>query len=161
MAGEITGEIIKSAISRNIRQNITLKNSATYKIYKERTVQGFAKPSFFIWAIDVEQQSVSKGVYNRIYQMNIRYHTQDSTPKLNEELNELGNKLLYHLAILDVPILDIDETTQKQKEITRPVKGTQMSFNIVEDVLQVYVTYTIRVKQSQTTQPNMVDVKII
>lgn len=162
MLGEITGEMIKSAMARNITQNITLKNKTAYKIYKEKTVQGFSKPSFFIWTMDVDQTKLMRNNYERNYMMNVRYHTKDDAPKQYEELNELGNKLLWTLSTLNVPIVVLDETN-KEIQVDKPIKGKQMSFNIVEDVLQVYVTYTIKAKQvlAKQTEMQVLDIKEI
>jgi hypothetical protein len=162
MLGEITGEMIKNAMARNITKNITLKNKASYKIYKEQTVQGFSKPSFFIWTMDVDQTKQMRNNYERNYMMNVRFHTKDDAPKQYEELNDIGNKLLWALSILNVPILVLDETN-KQIEVNKPIKGKQMSFNIVEGVLQVYVTYTIKAKQvlAKTPEMQVLDIKDI
>lgn len=160
MSGSITGEIIKSAIARNIRGNIILQNNEPFKIYKEKTVQSFNKPSFFIWVMDVSQRKLMRNNYERDYQMNIRFHTTDDNPKENEVLSDVGNKLLFSLAELNVPILDINDTTNETVEQNKPIKGKQMSFNIVDGVLQVFVTYTIKAKQVLAETPGMQELKI-
>ena len=147
---EITGETIKSAMALNIKQNITLDDGSNFRIYKETTVQGLKKPCFFIWTLDVGQTKQMGNNYERVYQMNIRFHAQDDVDNLYERLCELGNKLLCSLARIYVPI-NIDEQTV----VNKPVIGKQMSFNVVEDVLQVYVTYTIKIKQALEKTPEM------
>lgn len=156
MLGAVTGEIIKSAIARNIAKNIKLEGSTPFKIYKEKTVQSFHKPSFFIWVLDVSQEKLMNNNYQRDYQMNIRFHTVDDNPKEYEVLSDVGNQLLCSLALLNVPILDTNKV-----EVTKPVKGKQMSFNIVDGVLQFYVTYTIKAKTSLTQAPTMRGMTII
>lgn len=160
MSGSVTGELIKSAIARNITKNISLQNNTPFKVYKEKTVQSFNKPSFFIWVMDVSQRKLMNNNYERYYQMNIRFHTVDDNPKEYEELSDIGNKLLYSLALLDVPILVFDALSNKTIEQNKPIKGTQMSFNIVDGVLQMFVTYTIKAKQVLAEAPTMQGLKI-
>lgn len=147
---EVNGEIIKSAIALKIRQNVTLQDNTSYKIYKERVVQGFTKPSFFIWTLDVDQQKQMRNNFERHYQMNVRVHLKDDATKVYEQLSEIGNKLLCVLSTIDVPIL-VDDTTLGKL----PVIGTQMSFNIVDDVLQFFVTYKVRIKQKLAEHAKM------
>lgn len=153
---EVNGEIIKSAIALKIRQNVTLQDNTPYKIYKERVVQGFTKPSFFIWTLDVDQQKQMRNNFERHYQMSVRVHLKDNATKTYEQLSELGNKLLCVLSLIDVPIL-VDSNTLG----TLPVTGTQMSFNIVDDVLQFFVTYKIRIKQKLAEHSKMQVLNII
>lgn len=159
--GEITGEIIKSAIARNIKQNIKLADN--FKIYKERTVQNMSKPCFFIWEMDVGQAKQMRNQYTRDYQMNIRFHAKEDSSKLFEQLSNLGNQLLESLALLQVPLRVLDPDSNQVIEGTKPVKGVEMSFNIVENVLQVYVTYTIRMKKVLDELPiiQKLDIEII
>lgn len=155
---QITGETIKSAMALKIKQNITLDDGSSIRIYKETTRQGLIKPCFFIWTLDVDQTKLMNNNYLRVYQMNVRFHAQDDIDNLYEKLCELGDKLLYVLSKIYVPIR-VDEQTV----VDKPVIGKQMSFSVVEDVLQVYVTYTIKVKEALDKMPEMrvLDIKTI
>lgn len=161
MAGEITGEMIKSAIALKIKETFkaadTPASNFVYPtIYKEKIVQNMVKPSFFIWVVDVNQTKMMRNNFTREYQMNIRYHPEEKDPITYEVLADVGNKLLEHLAKLQVPIfagrLDSDG---EQVEEMRPVFGKQMSFIITDDVLQVFVTYAVKMKLVEAAMPFM------
>ena len=150
MLGGITGQTIKSAIALNIKKNITLRDNKSFKIYKEKTIQNFKRPCFFIWEMDVGQEKLMGDSYNLTYQMNVRFHPEETAEDLYSYLSQLGIELLESLARLDVPILVDNET-----ERTKPVIGKQMSFNVVDGVLQMYVTYTTKAKKSLAQSPEM------
>lgn len=155
MAGEVTGESIKSAISLKIKSRFAQTSgeppiSIYPTIYKEKVVQGMEKPCFFIWVVDVTQDKIARGLYTIEYQMNIRYHGQDDDPNAYSTLSDIGHKLLEALVSIDVPILVAEGV-----EGTKPVYGKQMDFKIVEDVLQVFVTYSIRAREKSAEATNM------
>jgi len=155
MVGEIMGESIKSAISLKIKNNFTTINGKPPIIYKEQMVQGMKKPSFFIWQMDVSQEKLFGKNYERIYQMNIRYHPEDKDLKRYETLADIGNKLLEYLAYIEIPIITKYDDKGNPIEEMKPVKGSQMSFKIVDNILQVFVTYVIRMKLKETQPPFM------
>ena len=67
MIGEITGESIKSAISLKLKSSFANTNvSPPITIYKATIVQGFKKPSFFIWIMDVSQEKLLGNKYERL-----------------------------------------------------------------------------------------------
>lgn len=161
MVGEITGESIKSAIALKIKSSFAVTTGeppiTIYPtIYKEKVVQDMKKPCFFVWVMDVSQEKLMRNNYTRDYQMNIRYHPEEKDPITYEVLADAGNKLLEHLARLQVPIfagrLDLEG---EQVEEMRPVFGKQMSFIITDDVLQVFVTYVIKMKLVEAAMPYM------
>lgn len=150
MWGEITGETIKSAIAEKLRDSF-LTSNPNIKIYKEKIVQKVSTPCFFIWTMDVEQEKLMLNNYNRSYQMNVRYHIDNpSVNNVYEQLCAMGNTLLEVLERINVPIV-----TDSASEETRPVIGKQMSFEINEGVLQLYVTYTIKAKAPLPDVPDM------
>jgi len=163
MVGEITGESIKSAIALKLKSSFANTNgSPPITIYKEQIVQGFKKPCFFIWVMDVSQEKIMRNVYTRDYQMNIRYHPEEKDTKTYETLSDIGNKLLYELRTIDVPIfLGRYGTDGEPIEDKKPVRGIQMSFEIKEGVLQFYVTYSIKAKQVVDEIPVMKSLEII
>ena len=161
MVGEITGESIKSAISLKINGNFAITTGSPPvtlypNIYKEQIIQGMEKPCFFIWQMDVSQERLRLNHYERVYQMNIRYHPKDDDLKKYETLSDIGNKLLEYLSTIDVPIFlgqyDVEGNPIEDK---KPVRGTQMSFKINENVLQVFVTYVVKMKMIKETLPYM------
>jgi len=167
MVGEITGESIKSAIALKIKSSFAITNGSPPitiypNIYKEKIVQGMKKPCFFVWVMDVSQEKIMRNIYTRDYQMNIRYHLEEKDTKTYETLSDIGNKLLDKLTTIDVPIfLGRYETDGEPIEDKKPVRGIQMSFEIKEDVLQFYVTYSIKAKQVVDEVPDMGTLEII
>ena len=163
MVGEITGESIKSAISLKLKNSFAnTDDSPPITIYKEKIVQGMKKPCFFVWVMDVEQEKLMRNNYERVYQINIRYHPEENDTKTYETLSDIGNKLLDKLTTIDVPIfLGRYGVGGEPIEDKKPVRGTQMSFEIKEDVLQFYVTYSIKAKQLADEVPEMESLKII
>lgn len=161
MVGEITGESIKSAISLKINGNFAITTGSPPvtlypNIYKEQIIQGMEKPCFFIWQMDVSQERLRLNHYERVYQMNIRYHPKDDDLKKYETLSDMGNKLLEYLSTIDVPIfLGRYDVEGNPIEDAKPVRGTQMSFKINENVLQVYVTYAVKIKLMPEPLPLM------
>lgn len=167
MVGEITGESIKSAIALKIKSSFAITNGSPPitiypNIYKEKIVQGMKKPCFFIWVMDVSQEKIMRNVYTRDYQMNIRYHPEEKDTKTYETLADIGNKLLEYLTQIEVPIfLGRYDNEGEPIEDMKPIRGSQMSFEIKEDVLQFYVTYSIKAKQLVDEVPGMESLEII
>jgi len=166
MVGEITGESIKSAISLKLKSNFANTSGTPPitiypNIYKEQIVQKFKKPSFFIWVMDVSQEKLLGNKYERLYQMNIRYHPEEKDLKTYETLAEIGNQILKVLTYIEVPInLGRKDTLGNPIEDKKPVMGKQMSFKIIDDVLQVYVNYVIRGKFKELEKPHMQSLEI-
>ncbi len=160
-AGQIIGETIKSAISLKIRSAFATTSGTppviTYPtIYKEKVVQGMIKPCFFVWTMDVEQEKLMRNNYERVYQMNVRYHPEDNDLKCYQTLADIGNKLLEYLTQIEVPIfLGRYDTEGEPIEDMKSIRGSQMSFNIVDDVLQVFVTYVVKMKLVEAALPYM------
>ncbi len=167
MVGEITGESIKSAIALKIRSSFAVTTGeppiTKYPtIYKEKVVQDMKKPCFFIWVMDVSQEKLMRNNYERLYQMNIRYHPEEKDPKTYETLADIGNKLLDYLTNINVPIfLGRYDGEGNPIEDSKPVTGRQMNYEIKEDVLQMYVTYKVKAKQFMEEVPDMEQLEII
>lgn len=142
MVVAVTGELIKSSIIRKILASF---QPAVVKVFKEPTLENLQLPCFFIRTLDVDQ--TKRGRYYRLnYQMNIRYHIEDQQTDQNYILDDMGFKLLEYLKTIEVPIFlghynNLDEPIMEDK----PVKGKQMSYNIVDGVMQMFVTYSIDV----------------
>lgn len=168
MIGEVTSEIIKSAIALKIRSGFAVTQGApavtTYPtVYKEEVVQGMTTPAFFIWTMDEAQKQLMLNTYERVYQMNVRYHIADDTPNAYEALTAAGHKLLEVLLSVDVPIWLGNYTTDIPPvpiEDKLPVHGRQMSFEIKEGVLQLYVTYSLRLRRQVVQDPSMATIEV-
>lgn len=161
MAGEIMGESIKSAIALKIKSSFAVTSGTppitTYPIiYKEQIVQGMEKPSFFIWQMNVDQEKQMLNNFNRVYQMNIRYHPVDDDLNQYQTLADAGHKLLEYLTEIEVPIfLGKYDNENKPVEEKKPIRGSQMSFTITDGVLQVFVTYVVKMKLVKSAMPFM------
>lgn len=161
MVGKMMGESIKSAISLKIKSNfsITSENPQFIMhpiIYKEQIVQGMEKPSFFIWQMDVAQEKLMRNNYKRLYQMNVRYHPESNNLNQYEVLADIGNRLLESLATIEVPIfLGRYDTDGEQMADLKSVRGSQMSFRIVDGILQVFVSYAVKTKLVEAAVPFM------
>lgn len=137
----VTGESIKSAISLKIRESLAIGDPVTYPtIYKEAIAQGFVKPSFHISTISVDQRRINKTLYERLYQMNVRYHIDQTQDNLVEQLDEMGSTLFGVLNTINVPITDPGDV-----DTVRVVHATSFEYTIEEGVLQVFVNYIIKV----------------
>lgn len=145
---QITGETIKSPIALKIREHFKQVDGEviTYpSIYKEQTVKDFDKPSFFIWTMDVNWDKVGKNRYEGLYQMNVRFHPEDEDENKYETLCRIGTELCDCLETINVPI-----STDGENEIILPVRGTDMEYKILDDILQFYVNYTLKAKRPIT-----------
>ena len=158
MNGQITGETIKSAIARKL-SNSTFVAVNSFKLYKEMTRQSFSLPAFFIWTINVEQTKEAKNRFRLNYSMEVRFHPNTRDPVSYEKLCSVGTELLDYLETIYVPILEVGPDGALI-EVLRPVRGKQMEFKIVEDVLQFLVDYSIRAAQPLEEIPDMQTLKV-
>ena len=94
--------------------------------------------------------------------MNVRYHPEDNDLKRYQTLADIGNKLLEYLTQIEVPIfLGRYDIEGEPIEDRKPIRGSQMSFKIVDDVLQVFVTYVVKMKMVEAALPFMETLDII
>jgi hypothetical protein len=157
LSTEITGEIIKSAIARKISSDFALANSQT-KIYKEKIVQNWNKPCFFIWTVDVSQEKLMNNNYSLIYQMNVRFHPRDDDKTTYETLCGIGTMLFETLSEIELPLMVyVDGGIAEQN---KPVRGTQMSYQVTDDVLQFFVTYTLKVMKGGSSRITMENLEV-
>lgn len=139
-------EILKSAISLKIKDCFTQKQGDIFiypTIYKEQILQGFKRPCFFIWVFDISQTKLLNNNYERLYQMNIRYHTDKDDLKEYESLSNVGNKLLRCLEYIKVPTITGRVEGKINTDLVN-IRGDKLSYKINEDVLHFYVNYLIK-----------------
>lgn len=154
----ITGDTIKSAIA--------IKLSKAYPaipIYKEKIPQGTERPYFSIRQLDLAQDKISKEKYNRLYQEQISYYSNIDDLQLYTNLDTKGNELLELLKTINVGVGD--DTTSAggltQPAPLYPVVARQANYKIVEDVLQVIISYPIKVYVKPEPSVLMGSLKII
>lgn len=145
MAIKLTGEIVKSAISFKIKNSFATSDSYP-TIYKEQIVEGMDKPCFFVGILDVSQTKGLGDKHDRTYMMQVRYHVETGQTDLYEQLDQIGNELLDVLRYISIPF-DSDKP--------QLLRGTNLSYNIVDGVLQVFVTYTVNIQTLTSRLPIM------
>lgn len=166
MFGEVKGEKIKSAISKKLYETFKIEdinNPSTFicdKIYKEKTVQGVERPSFFIYILDVQLEKRIFDKYELAYNVVIRYEIEERDDNNYEKLNEVGNVLFCNLKTIDIeiPAYYIDENQEKQV-VTMPLRGSRMEYITQDNILQFFVTYKFRVWEYKEKGQDMQVVK--
>ena len=124
----ITGELIKSAVAARIK---TLFPTLT-NIFKEPQPGGLIHAeAFYINQIKVTDRSQLGNVWLRDYEMIVRFEPIITSSNRFERSTQVADDLMTGLQIID---LDYSK-----------VRGRNISYAFSDDVLQVYVTYTIRI----------------
>jgi hypothetical protein len=123
---------------------ITLKNKyPETTIYKEKILQGFIKPCFFVTCLNSEQNKTAQLKYDREYLFNVRYHME--SPERVELLIK-GEEL--------------QEALQELKKNNEILIGKNLNYEIVDDVLQFFVSYKQRLIKIEKQGPLMNDLNI-
>lgn len=157
MAGEIVGESIKSAIAKKLIQVFT-KNGVPPVVFKEQINEGFITPSFFIEQLDISQTRIRNNIYDRTYQMIVRYHATEGNLDEKVELAEKEDELLEALIRIDVPIIVGTNIELNQPIVVdKPIMGRNMSCTIQQGFAQCYVTYVVRVKAPLSVETPMAE----
>lgn len=97
-----------------------------YKYYVENIEQGMIKPCFVTTPRISTMRSTSPVLYNRTFPLVIHYFS-DSKQNLKVDCYSMGEKVLECLEYL--PFQDT------------LLRGEDISYELVEDVLQVFITY--------------------
>lgn len=153
MAGEITGETIKSSVSLTIRELFKISTGTppviTYpRIYKEQVIEKAELPYFFIWILNEDIQKERNNKYKLTYQMKIEYHPADKLVGTYETCSAIAHLLFEGIESISVPIFLGHYTTPQTGNPVPiveylPVKGKQMSWVIQDDILCFFITYSI------------------
>lgn len=134
----ITSETVKSAIA-----NVLSENFKDYKIYKNKVKQSVF-PCFFIRQLDSNDKKIARGKYERDYLINIRCHI--NKPNYTK-LDEIGFNLFEILEVIE---------NQDIRLVPR-----KFNYEIEDDVLQVFITYKVRLHKELTNKaPKMQNLKI-
>jgi len=75
--------------------------------------------------------------YDRLYQMQVSYEVDINATDTNTQLNNMGSDLMDLLSTIDVEY--------GTHELTLPIIGRHMDYKIVDDVMQFFVSYPMRV----------------
>lgn len=112
-----------------------------YKIYADNTIeQGLKNPCFFISVLNPSIQNYLKGRYKRNNPFIIQYFPKNDNDNL--ELINVAEQLTEGLEFITL----LDETM---------VKGSSMSYEIVDGILNFKVNYNVFVKKQVSVDNEM------
>ena len=111
-----------------------------YRYYVENVEQGLQKPCFTIDALLPTERSKSPVLYDRTIPIVVHYFS-DSKTNLKKDCYEMAERTLECL-----------EYIPYEKTILR---GENISWQIVDDVLQIFITYKFTTVMSKATANNM------
>lgn len=135
---EIKSSTIVSSITRKLKDNFN-----NVQIYKDKKLQGLKKPCFFVFNLSSSQSKATKDIFNREHLINVRFHSDYNRP----EIDEVAFKLLDILSEI------------KNDELTlKPIR--EIKYEIQDDVLQMFISYKIRVFKTNTDDINMNEINI-
>lgn len=137
--GTVGGDTIKEAMATVL--------SAFYdeSIITEKITQGIERPFIKLTQLDMDETEGMKNLVVRDYQMKAEYFPQISDLEEYSTLDEAGNKFMELLRSIDLEVAKLGKKL--------PVRGKQRSYKIVEDVMQCFVTYRIRVYKEAAATP--------
>lgn len=113
---------------------------ADYKYYVENVEQKLTKPCFTIDSIIPLQRSKSRVLYDRTIPVVVHYFTGEK---------EITKKDCYEKAELIVEALEYVPFHGSL------IRGENISYQIVDDVLQVFVTYKFTTRKINSNEDNM------
>ena len=111
-----------NAVTKQLGQTF----GASYRYYVENVEQNLTKPCFTVDTITPTQRSKSAVLYERTMPLVVHYFS-DSKQNLKNDCYSMGEQLVECLEYL--PFKDTI------------LRGEDISWQIVEDVLQVFITY--------------------
>jgi hypothetical protein len=114
-----------------------------YRYYVENVEQGLQKPCFTIDALLPTERSKSPILYDRTIPIVVHYFS-DSNTNLKKDCYEMAERTLECL-----------EYIPYEKTILR---GEDISWQIVDDVLQIFITYRFTTVMSKATADNMEEI---
>ena len=114
-----------------------------YRYYVENVEQGLQKPCFTIDALLPTERSKSPVLYDRTIPIVVHYFS-DSKTNLKKDCYEMAERTLECL-----------EYIPYEKTMLR---GEDISWQIVDEVLQIFITYKFTTRMSKATADNMEDI---
>lgn len=116
----------------------------TYHYYVENVEQGLKQPCFTVDMITLVERSKSAVLYDRTMPLVVHYHSR----------NPVGNKMeCYQIAEQLVECLEYIPFKNTL------IRGEQISWQMVEDVLQVFITYRFTTKTDIPFETAMEDLQ--
>lgn len=114
-----------------------------YKYYVENVEQGLVKPCFTIDLLLPLQRSKSPILYDRTMPLVVHYFS-DSKTNLKQDCYNMAERVLECLEYLPY------QNTM--------IRGEDISWQIVDEVLQIFITYRFTTVMSQETADNMEEI---
>ena len=114
-----------------------------YKYYVEDVEQGLVKPCFTIDMLLPLERSRSPVLYDRTMPLVVHYFS-DSKTNLKQDCYNMAERVLECLEYLPFK--------------NTMLRGEDISWQIVDDVLQIFITYTFTTVISQETIDNMEEI---
>lgn len=115
-------------------------------IYKDTPVQNVVKPYFFIHTLETTQNREMRNRARRSYFLDVRAHPLDDIENKKSWCNMIGHELL--------------EILDEIKIAGMAVKPQEMRFEVVNDVLHFFVTYSFRVIKMVNPETKMENLDI-
>ena len=112
----------------------------SYHYYVENVEQGLVKPCFTVDLLVPLQRSKSPVLYDRTMPVVLHYFSDNKT-NLKKHLYEMGEKIVECIEYL--PFFD------------SLIRGEDISWQIVDDVLQVFITYKFTTIKSIENEESM------
>jgi uncharacterized UPF0160 family protein len=123
-------------------------------IYDETMKQGAERPYFFISSIDTSKIKDMNQMYNELHQIKVQYFDKiDNNTTKFSNLNNIGNILMDILEEIDVGIGGSNTSTYL-------VRGIQMSWKNIEEVLNFFISYPIRIFRPKIDEPKQTNLTI-
>lgn len=114
-----------------------------YRYYVENVEQGLTKPCFTIDLLQPIERSRSPRLYDRVMPLVVHYFS-DSKTDLKNDCYSMSERVLECLEYIPF-----------QNSMLR---GEDISWHIVDDVLQIFITYRFTTVMSQETEDNMEEI---
>lgn len=117
-----------------------------YHYYKEDVEQGLKEPCFTVGCLLTTQRSKSPILYDRTMPVVVHYFS-DSENEIKENCYNMSEQLIECLEYL--PFKDTI------------LRGEDISYQMVENVLQVFVTYKFTTKRITATETSMENIDTV
>lgn len=127
--------MVNSIINAVIKQLGTTFGDS-YHYYKENVEQGLTTPCFTVDVLTPLQRSKSPVLYDRTVPVVVHYFS-DSAENIKDDCYSMGEQVVECLEYLPFG--------------TTPIRGENISYQLADDVLQVFVTYKFATKR--VTEP--------
>lgn len=126
-----------------VTKHLGTKLGTKYHYYVENVEQGLVKPCFTLDMINPTERSKSPMLYDRTMPLVVHYFS-DSKTNLKSDCYSMAEKVLEYL-----------EYVPFENSILR---GEDISWQITDDVLQIFVTYRFTTVMSNETADNMEEI---